>query len=108
MDKIKVSQDYERLSEEIQEQIKLVYPDGFTEHLIEFTNKENKRISALRFETDEKIYLVRMTLKQARQIVADDDDYDSDGSLYDDVKDDYEEKYGGLEYMTDNDNYGDD
>lgn len=105
MSKLKVTQDYEKLSEQIKEQVKLVYPDGFSEHLITYTNKEGKNVSALRFETDEKIYLIRMTRAQAEEIIESDPDYDDDGVLYDDVKEDYEEKHSDADYLTDNDNY---
>ena len=58
--KPRVTQAYEKLNESIQEQVKLAYPEGFSQHLIPFVNKEGKKVKALRFETDEKIYLIRM------------------------------------------------
>ena len=48
--KPKVIQDFEKLSKEIQEQIKLTYPNGFSQHLIQFTNKEGRFVSALPFK----------------------------------------------------------
>ena len=60
-DKIRVAQDYDKLSRELKEQVKLVYPEGYRQYLVEFTNKEGVKVKALRFETDEKIYLIRMT-----------------------------------------------
>ena len=41
--KLRVIQDFEKVSKDIQEQIKLVYPNGFSQHLIEFKDKEDKR-----------------------------------------------------------------
>ncbi len=105
MSKLRVTQEYSKLSEEIKEQIKLVYPQGFIDHLISYINKDGARVSALRFETDEKIYLIRMTSAQAIDIIESDPDYDDDGSLYDDVKEEYEEKHSDVEYLADNDNY---
>lgn len=99
--KPKVIQDFEKLSKEIQEQIKLTYPNGFSQHLIQFTNKEGRFVSALPFETDEKYYLVRMTLDEAREIIYSDDDYDDDGILKDDVKEEFVDKYAELDYMSD-------
>ena len=93
MDKLRVVTDYERLSEEIQEQIKLEYPYGYSQHLILFKNREGKNIKGLRFETEEKIILIRMTENQAEEIVEQDDDFDEDGNLIEDVRDEYEEKY---------------
>ena len=84
---------YEKLDSSIQEQIKLEYPEGFSQHLISFNNKDGDRVSALRFETEDKIYLVKMTQIIADQIIEDDDDYDDDGNLTDDAKEEYEEKY---------------
>lgn len=88
-----VIKDFEKLDESIQEQIKLEYPDGFSTNLITFTNKDGLRVSALPFETEEKYYLVRMTVQQAIDMIEDDDDYDDDGSLKEDIKMDFEEKY---------------
>jgi hypothetical protein len=100
-EKIRVIKDFEKLEEEIQEQIKLVYPNGFSQNLITFTNKEGKLISALPFETDEKYYLIRMTNIQAKQIITEDEDYDDDGILKDDSKEEYEDKYSDLDYLSD-------
>ncbi|MBK8505454.1 MAG: hypothetical protein IPL46_26600 [Saprospiraceae bacterium] len=91
--KPRVIKDYERLEADLQEQIKLEYPLGFSRHLISFTNKDGHKVSALPFETEEKYYLVRMTIPQAKSIIANDDDYDDDGVLKDDVKVEYEDKY---------------
>ncbi len=93
MSKPRVIKDFEALEVSIQEQIKLFYPEGFEDHLIKFTNKDGLYVSALPFETDEKYYLVRMTLAEAKGIIEDDDDYDEDGNLREEVKDEYEEKY---------------
>ena len=99
--KPRVIKDFEKLEPHIQEQIKLVYPEGFSENLITFYNKEGKKVSALPFETDEKYYMVRMTVMEAEQIIEDDDDY-IDGSLRDSVKTDFEDKYGDIDYIADN------
>ncbi|WP_421876138.1 hypothetical protein [Marinoscillum sp.] len=99
--KPRVIKDFEKLDAQIQEQIKLAYPYGFYDSLIHFYNKEGQKVSALPFETDEKYYMVRMTIAEAKAIVADDDDFDEDGNLKDDIKDDYENKYSDLDYMSD-------
>lgn len=101
-DKLRVIKDYEKLDLEIQEQIKLVYPNGFSQFLISFTNREGKLVSALPFETDDKYYLVRMTLKEAKQIIDEDEDYDSEGNLKDETREEYEDKYSDLDYIADN------
>jgi len=91
--KSRVFTTFEKLTEELQEKIKLEYPSGFSEELISFYDKDGVRISALRFETDEKIYLVKMSVETAERIVEEDTDYDDDGNLKEEVKDDYEEKH---------------
>ena len=99
--KPRVIKDFEKLDTELQEQIKLLYPKGFTDSLITFTNKEGRLVSALPFETDEKYYLIKMTAYEAQQIVDDDTDYDEDGILKEDVREDYEDKYADLDYLKD-------
>lgn len=94
--KPRVIKDFEKLDVEIQDLIKLAYPDGFSDHLIYFTNKDGKRVSALPYETDTKYYMVRMTVSEALHIINDDDDYDDDGSLKEDVKESLEEKYAEI------------
>lgn len=100
--KKRVIKDYDKLDEQIQEQIKLVYPEGFDQSLIHFTNKDGNLVSALPFETDEIYYLVRMTVKEARAIISDDDDYDDDGYLKEDSKEAFEDKYADIDYMVEN------
>ena len=91
--KPRVVKDYDKLDASIREQIKLAYPNGFTDHLVKFKNKEGNMVSALPFEAEDKYYLVRMTVTEARAIIENDDDYDDLGYLKDDVKEEYEEKY---------------
>lgn len=91
--KPRVVKDYEKLDSEIQEQIKLCYPDGFSDNLVHYSDKDGKQRTALPFEAEDKYYLVRMTIIEAEEIIRDDDDYDDDGLLRDDLKEKYEEKY---------------
>ncbi len=104
-DKLRVIQDYEKLSVDIQEQIKLVYPEGYSQHLIEFTNTKGEQVSALPFETFDKIYMVRMSVRKANQIIEDDLDYDDEGILKDQSKEKYEDKHEDVEYLSENGNY---
>ena len=84
---------FEKIGQDIQEQIKLEYPEGFSQHLISFVNKDGDKISALRFETEDHIYLIKMSKIVADQLIEDDDDYDDDGNLTDDANEEYEDKY---------------
>jgi len=100
--KPRIIKDYEKLDEAIKEQIKLVYPNGFSQHLISFTNKDGLLVSALPFETDEKYYLVRMTSQEAIDIISEDNDYDDDGTLKNESREAYEDKYADLDYIPEN------
>ncbi|NND94127.1 MAG: hypothetical protein HKN45_04630 [Flavobacteriales bacterium] len=91
--KPRIVKDYEKLEEETQALIKLEYPYGFEDNLISFTNAQGQRVSALPFETEDKYYLVRMTVAQAQEIIEEDDDYDEEGNLTDDAKEEYEDRY---------------
>ena len=89
---------FEKIGTDIQEQIKLEYPEGFSQHLISFVNKDGDKVSALRFETEDKIYLIKMSKIVADQLIEDDEDYDDDGNLTDDAKEEYEDKYEGEDF----------
>ena len=91
--KPRVIKDYEKLEESIKEQIKLEYPNGFSQNLITFTNKDGMLVSALPFETEDKYYLVRMTTQEAIDIISEDEDYDDEGTLKDESREAYEDKY---------------
>ena len=91
MSKPRVVKDYDKLDEAVKQQIKLNYPEGFEHNLVQFQNKEGKTVSALPFETEEVYYLIRMTILEAQEIIEDDDDYDDDGFLKDDVREEYED-----------------
>ncbi len=96
--KPRILKAFENLDVEIQEQIKLVYPYGFEDNLIKFTNKDGEQQSALPFETEDKYYLVKMTKAEARGIIEEDDDYDDDGNLHSEVKEEYEDRYDEDEF----------
>ena len=95
MAKKRIVKDYEALPEDVVTQVKIAYPTGFEDHLVSYNNAKGDKVSALPFETEEIYYLIRMTVKEARQIIASDDDYDDDGILRDDFEDDIEESFDG-------------
>lgn len=103
--KLRVITDFDKLPTDLQERIKLSYPEGFSEFLIEFKNKNNETVSALPFETEEKYYMVRMSVRKALQIISDDDDYDDDGYLKDDKRDQFEEKHGEVDDFEDDEDH---
>jgi len=101
--KPRVIKDFERLDEEIQEQIKLYYTEGFSDHLIKFKNNNGEYVSALPFETEDKYYLVRMSVSKAEQLISDDTDYDEDGFLKESSREKYEDKYSDIDFSSLND-----
>lgn len=85
MSKPRLVKDYDKLPEEVVQSLKQKYPYGYAENLVSFTNKEGKKVSALPFETDDVYYLIRMTVSEANKIIEEDDDYDKDGNLKDEL-----------------------
>lgn len=101
--KPRVIKDYDKLSEDLKEQIKLMYPTGYSNNLIVYTDREGKLVSALPFEAEDVYYLVKMTKSEATRIVEDDEDFDDAGFLKETVKEAYEEKYAEFEDEEDED-----
>ena len=94
MSKPRVIKAYDKLDDDVLEQIKLFYPEGFAAHLIRFTDVNGRLTSALPFETEDKHYLIRMTKTEALEIIEDDDDYDDDGNLKARIRKAYSNKHG--------------
>lgn len=97
INKPRILKSYEKLDADLKEQIKLQYPYGYSESLIDFNDRYGNLVSALPFETEDKYYMVKMTEKEAERLIELDDDYDSSGELKDKVKSEYEEKHPDLE-----------
>jgi hypothetical protein len=101
MSKPRIIKDYEKLNPEVLEQIKLVYPRGFHRHLVGFVNRNGEKRMGLPFETEDYYYLIRMSAMEAKDIIAQDDDYDDDGNLKSKVKRAYEDKHDDLDFLDD-------
>ncbi len=95
---------FEKLREDLQQQVKLVYSEGFADSLIEYKGKDGANVFALRFETEDAVYLIKMSEQRAEQIILDDDDYDESGKLTQIAKQLYGEKYSDRDYLS---NYND-
>lgn len=85
--KKRVVKDYDALPEDIVRLVKIKYPSGYADHLLSYTDKEGKKVSALPFETDDTYYLIRMTILEAKRLVKEDEDYDDEGQLREDFAD---------------------
>jgi hypothetical protein len=103
--KLKVIKDYHKLTREMKEQIKLVFPEGYAEHLINVSTSKGQRITALPFETFDKVYLIRMNSSEAELIIENDMDFDVQGNLKKSVRHKYEEKHSEVGYLSENENY---
>ena len=113
INKPRVIKDFEKLTAEELEQIKLVYPKGFRKHLVEFAGMDGKKRKGLPIETDEKYYLIRMTIEEAIYVIAEDDDYDDNGRLKPKVQAKLADKYDDEDFLdefnsNDDNDYGDD
>lgn len=85
--KKRLVKDYDALPEETLRLVKMKYPTGYADHLVSYTDKEGKKVSALPFEAEDAYYLIRMTVLEAKRLVKDDEDYDDDGVLREDFND---------------------
>lgn len=73
---------YENLAEELQSELKIKYPDGFTDHMIRIDKSFNDFFYAVTLETDEISYLVKINVKIDGKI-DDDKDYDDGDEIHD-------------------------
>ncbi len=71
-DKLRVIMDYKKLSRDLKEKIQIAYSTGFGASMVSFKNNKGQKVIALRFETDDKIYLLRMTDEMARGLMEND------------------------------------
>ncbi|GAB4400493.1 MAG: hypothetical protein OHK0053_22180 [Microscillaceae bacterium] len=101
-EKKRIVKDYDQLPDDVLMKLKMQYPNGFSEHLIKFTNAQGKKVSALPFETDTIYYLIRMTAEEAIQIIEDDEDYDEFGNLSVGEGDEYGNEDGNEEEEAEN------
>lgn len=81
--KTRLVKDYDKLSADIQNQIKNAYPQGFADHLITYIDAKGKVVSALPYEIGDYYYLVRMTLEEAYDISENEKEYDVEAVIPD-------------------------
>lgn len=84
--KTRLVKDYDKLSADIQNQIKNAYPQGFAEHLITYIDAKGKVVSALPYEVGDYYYLVRMTLEEAYDISENEKEYEVEGVIPDEFQ----------------------
>lgn len=82
---------YDKLTIEQKKQILRDFPDGYINHLSSVKTPTGEILDALIWETDEVIYLVKITKTPAKQkpvVEDDDDDLDDDFDKVPDINDD--------------------
>lgn len=80
--KPRVIKDFDKLDKEIQEQVLQMYPNGFAEFLITYTDpKTGMERFALPYETEDRYYMIRMDEYIDTDSAADDDDFSKDDDL---------------------------
>lgn len=82
---------YDKLTIDQKKQILKDFPDGYINHLTTIKTPTGEMLDALIWETDEVIYLVKITNFKPKAAVVeddDDDDFEDDLDKVDDIKDD--------------------
>lgn len=72
MDKLKVVTDYSKLSPELLSLFNETYPQGIAGHTVRFPNSKGEIVTAVRLETEDRIYLVKLSAK-AKEILTEED-----------------------------------
>jgi len=72
MDKPKVVTDYQKLTPGLMELFNETFPQGIVGQTIRFPNAKGEIITAVRMETEERIYLVKLSAR-AKEILSDED-----------------------------------
>jgi len=85
--KLRVIQDLEKLNPAIQKQLKLAYPSGYSRYLVELKTKDNQTVYAVPFETEDKIYMVRLNIQKSILQMEEDLDLGNEMNIADDTPD---------------------
>ena len=99
MAKKRVVKDYDALTEDIIRLVKQRYPTGYADSLVSYSDKDGKKVSALPFETEDTYYLIRMSILDAKRIVKEDEDFDDEGHLKEDLAEvevDVDDEFDGM------------
>lgn len=72
MDKLKVVTDYSKLSPELLDLFNETYPQGIAGQTVRFPNAKGEIVTAVRLETEDRIYLVKLSAK-AKEILTEED-----------------------------------
>lgn len=94
MDKKRRIVDYSNVPDEILMMLGEAYPDGYDDNIIKFPNAKGELISAVRIETDDTIFLIKVS-SQLKQMFDDleIEEMDFSGEDKDDIGDDDHDPY---------------
>lgn len=85
MSKKRLVKDFDKLPEDIQGRIRKEFPAGFAHKLVSYQGAKGERISALPFETEDTVYLVRWSIQEFKPVTIKDDDLDEVFTTRDDI-----------------------
>ena len=77
MGKKRIIKNYEQLPEDIVEQVKEKYPDGFEDNLITFENSRGEIELALPFETEDTYFLIKMPKSNTAEQEEEEEDFEN-------------------------------
>ncbi len=75
MEKKRIIKSYEKLSTELQDQLREQYPYGFSNKLIRLNNSKNETFFAVPLETDDTIYMVKVQIEKIKKHNDSDDEF---------------------------------
>ena len=101
VNKPRVIKDFCKLDAALIERVRCAYPQGFTDNLISFINKDGAYISALPFETDDRYYLIRMSSSEAQKLLEEEEgaSFSEDNNVNCEIQKSYKEKHSDLDLM---------
>lgn len=78
----KIIVDYKKLNNNILDLLVTKYPDGYEdEHIIKFKNAKNEIVECVEVETEDTLYLVKVSKRLVSAMEDYDDDYEKDQDL---------------------------
>lgn len=67
--KLNIIVDFDNLNDELIERVKNAYPYGFNNAIIEYKNNKRLVVRAIRLETDDRIYMLRLSKENIIQLL---------------------------------------
>ena len=97
--KSRIFRTYKMLPSEMTEQLKLIFPRGFKQHLIAIKNLNGEMCFALRYITENCIYFITLSPEKAQKIILLDSDFNEQGILLEERKSEILDKYPHMTFV---------